>query len=73
MISFMNPKVDFEDLNRFQRISCIKVNFYKKLQNSMIMKSKMFARDFLACLKNYKAPNSKIAGDWGGVNGLKRK
>jgi len=24
MISFMNPKVDFEDLNRFQRISCIK-------------------------------------------------
>ena len=30
MISFMNPKVDFEDLNRFQRISCIKVNFYKK-------------------------------------------
>ena len=28
MISFMNPKVDFEDLNRVQRISCIKVNFY---------------------------------------------
>merc|ERR1719460_3595048 len=24
MISFMNPKVDFEDLNRFQRISGIK-------------------------------------------------
>ena len=32
MISFMNPKVDFEDLNRFQRISCIKVNFYKNLK-----------------------------------------
>merc|ERR1712045_485755 len=24
MINFMNPKVDFADLNRFQRISCIK-------------------------------------------------
>merc|ERR1712051_150520 len=61
MISFMNPKVDFEDLNRFQRISCIK-ELRNELEDRTAKLLQFELNASLSAINDEQAPDSSRVG-----------